>query len=48
MVIFHMNYSRGTAAIKGDTFMTEGQHFWEIKMMSSVYGTDMVLILKYL
>ncbi|XP_065780083.1 SPRY domain-containing SOCS box protein 3 isoform X1 [Muntiacus reevesi] len=41
-VSFHMEYSCGTAAIRGTKELGEGQHFWEIKMTSPVYGTDMV------
>ncbi|XP_036681642.1 SPRY domain-containing SOCS box protein 3 isoform X5 [Balaenoptera musculus] len=40
-VNFHMEYSCGTAAIRGTKELGEGQHFWEIKMTSPVYGTDM-------
>ncbi|KAE8579190.1 hypothetical protein XENTR_v10023942 [Xenopus tropicalis] len=42
-VSFHMEYSCGTAAIRGNRMLTEGQHFWEIKMTSPVYGTDMMV-----
>uniref|UniRef100_A0A8C5R0Y2 SPRY domain-containing SOCS box protein 3 n=1 Tax=Leptobrachium leishanense TaxID=445787 RepID=A0A8C5R0Y2_9ANUR len=41
-VSFHMEYSCGTAAIRGNKMLSDGQHFWEIKMTSPVYGTDMV------
>ncbi|XP_045141150.1 SPRY domain-containing SOCS box protein 3 isoform X2 [Echinops telfairi] len=41
-VSFHAEYSCGTAAIRGTKELGEGQHFWEIKMTSPVYGTDMV------
>lgn len=41
-VSFHSEYSCGTAAIRGSKELTDGQHFWEIKMTSPVYGTDMV------
>lgn len=37
-----MEYSCGTAAIRGTKELGDGQHFWEIKMTSPVYGTDMV------
>ncbi|KAI2666400.1 SPRY domain-containing SOCS box protein 3 [Labeo rohita] len=40
-VSFHSEYSCGTAAIRGSKELSEGQHFWEIKMTSPVYGTDM-------
>ncbi|XP_073648577.1 SPRY domain-containing SOCS box protein 3 isoform X4 [Tursiops truncatus] len=42
-VNFHMEYSCGTAAIRGTKELGEGQHFWEIKMTSPVYGTDMMV-----
>ncbi|XP_005997863.1 SPRY domain-containing SOCS box protein 3 [Latimeria chalumnae] len=42
-VNFHMEYSCGTAAIRGNKELEEGQHFWEIKMTSPVYGTDMMV-----
>ncbi|KAM4820337.1 SPRY domain-containing SOCS box protein 3 isoform 3-T3 [Thomomys bottae] len=42
-VSFHMEYSCGTAAIRGTKELGEGQHFWEIKMTSPVYGTDMMV-----
>ncbi|XP_012991154.1 SPRY domain-containing SOCS box protein 3a isoform X1 [Esox lucius] len=42
-VNFHTEYSCGTAAIRGSKELTDGQHFWEIKMTSPVYGTDMMV-----
>ncbi|XP_061740432.1 SPRY domain-containing SOCS box protein 3a isoform X2 [Nerophis ophidion] len=42
-VNFHSEYSCGTAAIRGSKQLGEGQHFWEIKMTSPVYGTDMMV-----
>ena len=42
-VLFHPDYSCGTAAIRGEEpFELGSQHYWEIKMTSAVYGTDMV------
>lgn len=41
-VSFHSDYSCGTAAVRGSRELADGQHFWEIKMTSPVYGTDMV------
>ena len=41
-VNFHTNYSSGTAVVRGTQPMTDAQYFWEIKMTSPVYGTDMV------
>uniref|UniRef100_A0A8C4Z343 SPRY domain-containing SOCS box protein 3 n=2 Tax=Gadus morhua TaxID=8049 RepID=A0A8C4Z343_GADMO len=40
---FHADYSCGTAATRGTEALAEGQHFWEIKMTSPVYGTDMMV-----
>ncbi|KAL2078449.1 hypothetical protein ACEWY4_026134 [Coilia grayii] len=42
-VSFHSEYSCGTAAIRGNKELADGQHFWEIKMTSPVYGTDMMV-----
>jgi len=41
-VRFHINYSSGTAAVRGTRVMTDRQYFWEVKMTTPVYGTDMV------
>ncbi|KAK5850725.1 hypothetical protein PBY51_001577 [Eleginops maclovinus] len=42
-VSFHTDYSCGTAAIRGAKELADGQHFWEVKMTSPVYGTDMMV-----
>ncbi|XP_038066346.1 SPRY domain-containing SOCS box protein 3-like isoform X1 [Patiria miniata] len=42
-VFFHQDYSCGTAAARGTQPMSQGQHFWEIKMDSPVYGTAMMV-----
>ncbi|KAM8876369.1 SPRY domain-containing SOCS box protein 3-like isoform 1-T1 [Synchiropus picturatus] len=42
-VSFHSDYSCGTAAVRGTKELAEGQHFWEVKMTSPVYGTDMMI-----
>ncbi len=43
---FHPDYSCGTAAVRGTHPLTDGwEYYWEIKMASAVYGTDMVRIL---
>ncbi|XP_035798858.2 SPRY domain-containing SOCS box protein 3-like [Amphiprion ocellaris] len=42
-VSFHSDYSCGTAAIRGTKELTDGQHYWEVKMTSPVYGTDMMV-----
>lgn len=41
-VRFHINYSSGTAAVRGTRVMADQQYFWEVKMTTPVYGTDMV------
>lgn len=41
-VTFHKHFSNGTAAIRGSEPLRTDQHYWEIKMTTSVYGTDMV------
>lgn len=42
-VRFHLEYSSGTAAIRGTKPLSEGHHYWEILMQSAVYGTDMMV-----
>lgn len=43
-VLFHPDYSCGTAAAKGSQPLCQGgEYYWEIKMTSAVYGTDMML-----
>ncbi|XP_077980279.1 SPRY domain-containing SOCS box protein 3-like [Glandiceps talaboti] len=42
-VWFHRDYSCGTAAARGSVALNDGQHYWEIKMISPVYGTDMMI-----
>lgn len=41
---FYSDYSCGTAAIRGTKELTDGHHYWEVKMTSPVYGTDMVSV----
>ncbi|KAL0272937.1 UNVERIFIED_CONTAM: hypothetical protein PYX00_005738 [Menopon gallinae] len=43
-VYFHKGYSVGNACIRGDTPMVAGyDYYWEIKMLSTVYGTSMMI-----
>ncbi|XP_064624225.1 SPRY domain-containing SOCS box protein 3-like [Lineus longissimus] len=42
-VKFHPDFSSGTAAVRGTKVMKEGQHYWEVKMVTPVYGTDMMI-----
>lgn len=42
-VCFHTEYSCGTASVRGNSPMISDQHYWEIKMTSPVYGTDMMV-----
>ncbi|KAK0058117.1 SPRY domain-containing SOCS box protein 3 [Biomphalaria pfeifferi] len=42
-VIFHKDYSCGTTAVRGELPMDKDQYFWEIKMTTPVYGTDMMV-----
>lgn len=46
LVTFHPFYSGGTAAVKGDTPMKLNCHYyWEVKMLTDTYGTDIVSLL---
>jgi len=41
---FHPDYSCGTSAVRGTNPLIGGwEHYWEIKMASAVYGTDMMI-----
>lgn len=43
-VFFHPDYSCGTAAVRGaEPLGHNAEHYWEIKMTSAVYGTDMMI-----
>lgn len=42
-VVFHVDYSCGTAAVRGSQLMMEDQYYWEVKMTTPVYGTDMMV-----
>lgn len=43
-VRFHPGYSSGTAAVRGDTPFKKGNvYYWEIKMLTSLYGTDVMV-----
>lgn len=45
-VTFHPTYSSGTAAVRGDTAFNRDYHYyWEIKMLTDTYGTDIVTII---
>jgi SPRY domain-containing SOCS box protein 3 len=42
-VTFHPSYSSGTAAVRGDTPLLPNYHYyWEVKMLTDTYGTDIV------
>lgn len=42
-VLFHPVYSAGTAAVKGSSpFQKNIHYYWEVKMISNLYGTDIV------
>lgn len=42
-VFFHPYYSAGTAVVRGDTPLRKNMHYyWEIKILSNLYGTDVV------
>ncbi|XP_043793291.1 SPRY domain-containing SOCS box protein 3-like isoform X2 [Apis laboriosa] len=43
-VKFHNGYSYGTAAVRGNKILEKGRyHYWEIKMLTPVYGTDIMV-----
>lgn len=43
-VKFHEGYSSGTAAARGNKVLEKGRHhYWEVKMVTPVYGTDVMV-----
>ncbi|EFA08917.1 SPRY domain-containing SOCS box protein 3 [Tribolium castaneum] len=43
-VTFHPVYSSGTAALRGSKPLEKNRHhFWEMKMLSNLYGTDVMV-----
>jgi len=43
-VVFHPTYSSGTAAVFGSLpLISPHHHYWEVKMLSPVYGTDVMV-----
>ncbi|PAA67223.1 hypothetical protein BOX15_Mlig026700g2, partial [Macrostomum lignano] len=42
IVSFHPLFSRGTAAAVGNRPLIDGLHYWELKFVSPVYGTDIM------
>lgn len=48
ILTFHPVYSQGTAVVKGDKPLEHGKHhYWEVKIMSFLTGTDLVSLKKY-
>lgn len=45
-VIFNKNHSRGTAVAEGNvTFTPNNHYYWEIVILSTLYGTDTVFLI---
>ncbi|GFY68458.1 SPRY domain-containing SOCS box protein 3 [Trichonephila inaurata madagascariensis] len=42
-VQFHRDMSGGTAVVRGTQPMSNDQYYWEVKMITRVYGTDMMV-----
>ncbi|KAI4500826.1 hypothetical protein M0802_004037 [Mischocyttarus mexicanus] len=43
-VKFHPKFSIGTACVRGNVSMKKGRHhYWEVKMITPVYGTDVMV-----
>ncbi|KAF1744238.1 hypothetical protein MXB_2134, partial [Myxobolus squamalis] len=44
LVIFHPDFSSGTEVVEGDVTFVRGYfYFWEVELLSPVYGTDMMV-----
>lgn len=41
-VHFHPNWSNGTAAVRGNTPLNNGRHYWEIRLTQRIFGTSMM------
>lgn len=42
-VTFHPYYSTGTAAVRGEKpLQKNGHYYWEVKILTKLYGTDVV------
>ena len=41
-VHFHPNWSNGTAAVRGNTPLKHGRHYWEISLTKRIFGTSMM------
>ncbi len=41
--MFHPRGRTGPAAVRGSVALGVGLHYWEIKVISLIYGSDMVL-----
>ncbi|KAL5968375.1 SPRY domain-containing SOCS box protein 3 [Taenia solium] len=41
-VVFHPRSSLGTAVVRGSELLNSGIHYWELKVISPVYGTDVM------
>ncbi|XP_055386488.1 SPRY domain-containing SOCS box protein 3 [Condylostylus longicornis] len=41
-VHFHSNWSRGTAAIRGNRILNNGRYYWELQVGDRVYGTSIM------
>lgn len=47
-IIFHPAYSSGTAILRGEQPFAKNQHhFWEMKILSNLYGSDVVSVNQY-
>ncbi|XP_002737573.1 SPRY domain-containing SOCS box protein 3-like [Saccoglossus kowalevskii] len=41
-VLFHPNWSNGTAAVRGNDALNNGRHYWEIDVSQRIFGTSMM------
>lgn len=48
-IVFHPIYSSGTAIVRGcKPFLINRHYFWEFKICSKLYGTDVVSIINFI
>ncbi|VDO04225.1 unnamed protein product [Rodentolepis nana] len=42
-IIFHPKSSNGTSVVRGTELFTSGIHYWEIRVITPLYGTDVMI-----
>lgn len=43
VVLFHPNWSSGTAGVRGCRVLNNGRHYWEVRLSHRIFGTSMMV-----